>query len=139
MKRPSIGVPGHLLEDFDEWAEEHHGDRSKAVRALMRTAVDSEPEPDTPLHPPAEERLAEPYRKLCFAASRDGVVPHEAAKNVCTNGPENLSKQEVTRLVLRPLNQRGYLKCRQSISGTELSTAWKIVGWESWKRGEASE
>ena len=83
MKRPSIGVPDLLLEQFDEWANEEYGDRSKAVRALMRDAVDSDPERSTPLHPPAEDRLADAYRKLCIAASRDGVVPHEMAQRVC--------------------------------------------------------
>jgi Arc/MetJ-type ribon-helix-helix transcriptional regulator len=129
IKRPSVRIHEDLLESFDEWVEDsEHDSRSKAIRALMREAVDDSPEAATPLQPPAEERLAAPYRKLCRAASRDGLVPHQTALRVCAGGPENLSKGEVTDLVLRPLQRRGYLTREGNIYG---ESAWRLVRWEA--------
>jgi hypothetical protein len=134
MRRPSVSVPDLLLDEFDEWAEERYENRSEAIQALMRNAVNSGPdlEYDTPLQPPADEVLSRGYRRLCLAASGDGVVPHESAKITCSNGPSNLSKQEATRMVLRPLRERGYLRRLVSVDVREGSSAWKIVGWDDW-------
>lgn len=129
MKRPSIRMHEDLLEEFDEWVEHSdHDSRSKAVRALIRDAVESPPDTQTPLQPPTEERLAAAYRKLCLAASRDGIVKHETAIRICAGGSENLSKGEVTDLVLRPLQRRGYLTREGNLYGEH---AWRIVRWDS--------
>jgi len=128
IKRPSVRIHEDLLSTFDEWVEEsEHDSRSKAIRALMREAVDDSPAAATPLQPPAEERLAAPYRKLVKATLRDGLVPHQMALRVCAGGPENLSKSEVPDLVLRPLQRRGYLSRECNIYG---EAAWRLVRWE---------
>jgi len=130
MKRPSIRVHEDDLEAFDEWVENsEYADRTKALRGLMREAANGRPSSDLmPLVPPSEERLAVAYRKLCQAAYPNGIVQPSTAERVAANGPENLSKQEVLPLVLRPLDERGYLN--QLTDPVYGRTAWRIVGWE---------
>lgn len=96
----------------------------------MRDAVGGEPSSDImPLRPPAERHLAVSYRKLCQAAYPTGIVKKRTAERVCSNGPENLSKQEVRPLVLRPLDRRDYIShLSDPLYGR---TSWEIVGWES--------
>lgn len=131
MKRPSIRVHESLLDEFDGWVEEsdRFENRTQALRALMQEAVDGEPASDLmPLVPPSEQRLAVAYRKLCQAAYPNGIVQDRTAERVCANGPRNLSKQEVTPLVLRPLDDRGYVN--QLADPLYGSTSWEIVGWQ---------
>lgn len=122
------GVPEELIAEFDDWWEQSDYDsRSQAIRGVMREAVDGPVETTTPLVPPDEDRLEWGYRKLCAAANGSGVIKTKRAKRVCSNGPENLTKEEVPDLVLHPLRRRGYVRRLSNLYGAE---SWAIVGWE---------
>ena len=134
MQQPSFRIEADLLDDFDDWVDDSgHSSRSKAIRELIRETVKQRSVHETPLIPPMEERLAVAYRRLCMTANRDGVIKEDRAKRVCAGGPEQLSKNDVADLVLRPLQERGYLRRRTNLRG---DTAWKLNGWE---RNEANE
>ena len=123
-------VPEGLVDEFDDWVDrgDRFDSRSEAIRGLMRNAVGSTPEYVTPLEPPRNERLARGYKRLCQAANKNGVVRRDSARKACTNGPQNLSKQEVDALVLEPLDRRGYITLQSNLYG---DSAWKIVGWDT--------
>ncbi len=133
MKRLTVRVHEDLADEFDEWAEENHGDRSKAVRTFMRDAVGGgvDAEDLTPLQPPREELLSDSYRKLCAFARRSGsdagIVRTETAERICSGGAEGLSKEDVDTSVLRPLQRRGYLRRISNIYG---ESSWRINGWD---------
>jgi len=134
MKTPSLRVQEDLLAEFDEWAEENHGSRSKAMRAFMRDAVGGgvEAEDLTPLQPPREDLLAESYRKLCAfcrrSGSTSGIVQDDTARRLCSGGSESLSKEDADTSVLRPLQRRGYLRRLSNVYG---ESSWKLIGWDS--------
>jgi len=124
----SVYVNEQLVEDFDEWVEQSaYGNRSDALRSLMRSAAEADPDIGTPLAPPSDERLADHYRSLCKAARPNGVVPDETARRVCSGGSEGLSKSEVRDLVLRPLHKAGYIRSLANVYGDR---SWVIQGWD---------
>lgn len=126
MKRTSIRAHEGLLDAFDEFvAESSHDSRTDALRSMMRQAVDSEPESQTPLDPPEDDRLALGYQKLCRCASENGMVRPKSAESLLASAL-NVSKSEVKPTVLRPLANRGYLICHSNLYG---HVAWEIVGW----------
>jgi hypothetical protein len=125
----SLKADGELVESFDEWVESSsYGSRSAALRGLMREAVDGSPTTGTPLVPPSDDLLAESYRKLSRAANGDGVIRDDRAKRLLAGGSNNLSKGDVTDMVLLPLREMGYLRRRANLRG---ETAWKLNGWNS--------
>lgn len=130
-KTPSFSISADKLADFDEWVEksDRFDSRAEALRTLMTQATGGQPIDDlTPREPPHDDMLAAAYRKLCRAGYPNGYIKQETALRVCSNGPKNLSKKEVPYLVLRPLENRGYVKQESDpIFGT---TSWYIHGWE---------
>lgn len=123
-------VPEDLVDEFDDWVDRGNrfDSRSDAIRGLMRKAIGGTPEYVTPLEPPRNDRLARGYKRLCQASNANGVVRRDTAQKACTNGPQNLSKEEVDALVLKPLDRRGYITLQSNLYG---DSAWKIVGWET--------
>jgi Arc/MetJ-type ribon-helix-helix transcriptional regulator len=125
----SLKADGELVESFDEWVDgSRYDSRSAALRGLMREAAEGSPDTGTPLVPPSDDDLLETaYRKLCRASNDDGVIKADRARRVLAGGAENLSKSDVTDMVLLPLRSRGYLSRRANLRG---DVAWKIVGWD---------
>lgn len=129
---PSLRVHRNLLDDFDEWAEENHGNRSAALRELMKSAIDGEAVTHTtPRKPPEEDMLADAYRSLCHLArakgSTKGYVRESTARRIVSGGPENIAKDETRDLILQPLVKRGYLR---RVGNAVGDTSYRIHGWD---------
>lgn len=115
-----------LVEDFDEWVEQsEYASRNEALEDLVSNVVDDGEEFGTPLVPPSETHLSRAYERLCMAANEGGVIRGKSARRACSGGPRNIGKDEVETLLLRPLQNRGYLKRLANIHGDE---AWRLVG-----------
>lgn len=116
-----------MVDAFDEWVEEsEYSSRNEALETLVGNVVESGEQLGTPLVPPSEARLSRAYKRLCMAANRAGVVRAKTARRACAGGPNNLGKDEVDPLLLRPLHERGYISRLANVQG---DTAWKLVGW----------
>lgn len=125
----SVKVNGDLLAAFDEWWQSgKYESRSEALRALVRGAVNGHVDTSAPLQPPADDLLAYGYERLVAVANPDGIIRDDTARKACTNGPRNLSKEEVPAMVLKPLTRRGYVTRLSNIYG---HTSWKLHGWDS--------
>lgn len=120
-----------LVDDFDDWADETHGSRSAALRALMRDATGSDPSYETPRQPPSEELLADAYRRLVTVAratgSESGYVRESTARRVVSGGKAGLSKDDARDRLLKPLTRRGYLRRVGNVHG---DTSYQILGWD---------
>jgi Arc/MetJ-type ribon-helix-helix transcriptional regulator len=134
MKTPSFRAHADLLDEFDEWVEaSDYSGRSEAIREFMQDAIGGAPQSElTPLEPPAEETLADAYRRLCRASYPNGKVKASVAERVAIrNHPHNLGAEDAMPLVLRPLQNRGYLQRRSGHAGQcRPLVVWEIVGWE---------
>lgn len=116
-----------LVEAFDEWVEDsEYASRNEALETLVGNVVEDGEELGTPLIPPRKSRLSRAYKRLCMAANQNGVIRAKTARRACAGGPQNLSKDEVEPLLLRPLQDRGYLRRLANVHG---DYAWKLVGW----------
>lgn len=116
-----------LVDDFDDWVENsEYSSRNEALETLVGNVVESGEDLGTPLVPPSEPRLSRAYKRLCMAANQSGVVRAKTARRACSGGSHNLAKDEVEPLLLRPLQERGYLRRLGNIHG---DCAWKLVGW----------
>jgi hypothetical protein len=116
-----------MVDAFDEWVEEsEYGSRNEALETLVGNIVEDGDELGTPLIPPSESRLSRAYKRLCMAANQNGIVRSRTARRACAGGPNNLGKDEVEPLLLRPLHKRGYISRLANVQG---DTAWQITGW----------
>lgn len=107
-KRVTVRAPKQLVEEYDEALDEQGRNRSQAIREHMRETV-SRPATDGGLVPPQDdETLADAYREL-LALSDGSSIPLDEARSVLAT-KLNVPKESISRRVLRPLNDRGYLR-----------------------------
>lgn len=115
-----------LVEQFDDWIESsEYSSRSEAMRELIAQAADGPADYHTPRQPPAEDRLATAYRRLCGAATGNGVVRDDSAKTVVSSAL-SIPKKEVVPTVLKKLCRRGYLRRNGNVYG---DVSWHVIGW----------
>jgi len=129
-QRVSLRADPDLVDDFDHWADEHHGSRSAGLRALMRRATGDDRTWSTPRQPPTEELLSDAYRRLVDVAratgSQSGYIRESTARRVCAGGKAGLSKDDARDRLLKPLTRRGYLRRVGNVHG---DTSYQILGW----------
>ena len=128
-ERVTVRLSGDRLDRFEEFLEAGDASKSDVVRKGIDAVVasDTHDERGPPFRPPTEDRLARGYRKLYRNANADGVIGEEAARRVCSGGPDGLSKTEVKTSILKPLHRRNYLKRVANIYG---DSAYRINGWD---------
>ncbi len=117
-KKVTIRAPEELVEEYDEVLDERGTDRSKDIRQHMRRTVKS-PRTDGGRQPPSDdETLAKGYEAL-KKASAGKLVPLREAKSIVA-AQTNIQKESVSRRVLKPLRDRGYL----SRQGDPIQDPW---------------
>lgn len=106
-KRVTVRVPESLVDAYEESLDDDTN-RSEDLRAYMRRQA-REPATDGGLQPPSDdETLASAYRALRQAAG-DAPIPLEEAKSLISSRT-NIPKSSVSRRVVAPLHDRGYLR-----------------------------
>ncbi|MCD2199097.1 ribbon-helix-helix domain-containing protein [Halobacterium sp. KA-4] len=107
-KRVTVRVPKQLVEEYDDALDEAGKNRSQAIREHMRETV-SQPATDGGLVPPQDdETLADAYRAL-LSLSDGSTIPLDEARSVLSS-KLNVPKESISRRVLKPLDNRGYLR-----------------------------
>jgi len=124
---PSFSLPSDVWDEFEEIADERDSSRSEMIRQFVKDCVREPDEPDTPLFPPADDRLATAYKRLVALSNDDGVARDQHAKSVL-GSVLGISKEEVEPVVLLDLQRRGYVRRLSNLYGR---TSWKLVGWNS--------
>lgn len=112
MKRPSIRVEEDLLDRFDEWCERNDTNRSEAIRKYMARCV-AELDDTTVATTPEDPRLKRAYRAMKRASAPDGTIPTSGAKSRIAE-ETRLRHEDVKRVVLRPLDERGFLTAHRN-------------------------
>ncbi|GAA0276866.1 ribbon-helix-helix domain-containing protein [Halobacterium noricense] len=108
-KRVTVRVPEQLVEEYDEALDEQDTNRSEDIRQHMRRTV-SKPTTDGGLVPPQDDdTLAAAYTELRRLTTDGRSLPLTEARSVLAS-KLNIPKESVPRRVLKPLNERGYLK-----------------------------
>jgi len=108
-KRVTVRVPKQLVEEYDEALDEQDTNRSEDIRQHMRRTV-SEPTTDGGLVPPQDDdTLAAAYAELRRLTTDGRSLPLTEARSVLAS-KLNIPKESVPRRVLKPLDERGYLK-----------------------------
>jgi len=106
-KRVTVRVPLNLLQEYEE-ALDDDMNRSEDIRRHMREQA-KQPAADGGLVPPSDdETLATAYRVLREAAG-DAPIPVDEAKSL-TASRTNVPKSSISRRILTPLWNRGYLQ-----------------------------
>ncbi|WP_157971602.1 hypothetical protein [Halorussus litoreus] len=117
-KRITIRAPKSLVEDYDDVLDDHDTDRSKDIRQHMRRTV-NKPQTDGGRQPPTDdEALAKGYEALRKATAGSSLPMREAKSIIASQ--TNIPKGNVSRRVLKPLRERGYL----SRQGDPIQDPW---------------
>lgn len=107
-QRVTIRAPKHLVEQYDEVLNERGTNRSADIREHIRSQV-NQPVADGGLVPPSDDKtLADAYLTLRESAG-NSLIPLRDAKSIIA-ARTNVPKQSVSRRVLKPLGDRGYIR-----------------------------
>lgn len=117
-KKVTVRAPESLVEEYDDVLDDRGTDRSKDIRQHMRRTV-NQPKTDGGRQPPTDdETLAKGYKTL-REASAGSVLPLSEAKSIVAS-KTNLKSEIVSRRVLTPLRDRGYI----SWQGDPINDPW---------------
>lgn len=107
MKSPSVRVHADLLAQFDKWCDENGTNRSAAIRRFMAQCVaDGD---GSAFDEPDHELLVAGYRAIRQAVAPDGTVPGSVVISRIAERTR-VDKEDVSRVVLRPLRAGGYIE-----------------------------
>jgi hypothetical protein len=109
-----------LLADFDAWLRQDStpwGNRSAALRGLMRRAVEQDTDvPSDGRQPPVESDLADAYSAARTLTRMRGAVPEDALLSHLAS-ELGKGKETVKECYVIPLVERGYIKRSGNIYG----------------------
>ena len=133
--RCSFGISTDALDELDAIADDEGVSRSEKLRELVRKEIERKRDVGaSDLDLPAEPRLAEAYKKLYDSA----YEPHKATPRVSLRAAESelysneVSKEEVLRKIIKPLEKRGYVTVHNKYHET-------FVGVREIRQGSGSD